>query len=128
MSLLDPNKLQLNLNDNRKLIYEIDAMNIDFEESKGGTTTRRERFDLSPRSVIRFDNSEMPSWITLLVERVSPPGIKKLSGDNRRGASSPNRVTDANANETVEQKFELVVPVDLHVRVGPNPWNNNVNR
>ena len=115
MTLVNDKKLKLQQDDDRSMSYEIDSMTVTLLELNGKAVVRRERFDLGPKSNIHFDKSEMPDWISLLVER-APSGIASTTNNQ-----NPNDQSSEKAKPS-QGEFKLVVPVDLHIRARPNAW------
>ena len=70
--------------------------------SPTSSNTIREEFKLHPGSNIRWDASELPDWISLIVYRA-----------NRGNTGSAK--TEARSSD----EFSDSVPIDLHVRVAP---------
>ena len=84
---------------NETRVYEIASNSITLKKLQNGNMVQKETLNLPHQSSARWDSSEMPNWISLIVERDPTPA----------GGSS------------------LDTPVDLHVRVGPNRWRNSIN-
>ena len=116
MSLVNPYELKLVVDKKQTTSYKIDGMNVDLVRTDGEVITSRDRFDLGPQSVVRWDKSEMPEWISLLVERC-PPGSKKSPDEE-----SADDVSRDSQSGGAEPAFELIPPIDLHVRGRPNAW------
>lgn len=72
----------------------------------------REAYEFSPNSIARWDTSELPSWISLVVS--GRPQAKPLPESADSFESAGNKKSGPIGGERL--------PVDLHVRVAPNRW------
>ena len=89
-------------NDGEKKIYAISKDSLTIEILDNESAIKRETLALAPNSIAYWDNSELPDWISLVVER----GPQVL------------------ANQTSAETRSKDSAVDLHVRVSPNRWKS----
>ncbi len=97
--------LVLSRDDGQQTSYMISAASVVVEKRSNEISIGREIFKLSPNLTARWDTSEMPGWISLIVAR------------GREGAN-----TKSDENSEPQSAAEELPPVDLHVRVGPHRW------
>lgn len=92
-------------------IFEEDPGKLRIEKSvstvigNGQQTTTQETFALGPRLNVKWDDSEMPNWINLIITRSIQPKFKK--SDESESEPSP----------PIGREI-----VELHVRSGIDPW------
>ncbi len=101
MAMDGAERLVLSRGDGTQATYTIAGNILHFEkrasQANGDPSVlMRDKFVLSPNSIVSWEMSEMPNWISLVVTRT-----------REFGRPSP----------TVDP-----MPVDLHVRVAPNRW------
>ena len=94
--------------------YKITGTDI-FLSRQTGSQTNMERFSLSPSSVIRWDVSEMPETISLLISR-DPNKFPE------RKSKADQKVDSTNSLPVQETAAEDLVPL-MHLRVSRNRWS-----
>ena len=102
ISMVGENRLKLERNDGTETTYTISDFALNVESRDNASTIKREKFALSPSSIIYWDTSELPNWISLFVAR------------------GPQVLANPSIAETAS--FREDSAVDLHVRVSPNRW------
>lgn len=111
MSFDGDEQLLLDWIDGAQVRYAISDHSLILEKRKStaanATVVGREVFKLAPGSTIRWDASEMPEWVSLVVDRA-----------NQGFSDFPKDGDESNSLEAGS------VPIDFHVRV--SPWQRLV--
>ena len=112
VSMVGDNQLVLNAS-GRNITYTISKASVIVEKRNENPNAKpalaRDAFVLSPNSIVRWETSELPDWISLVVYR------------GREGLPSPGSIAVPDSSESQPVNEELL-PVDLHIRVAPNRW------
>ncbi len=88
-----------------EITYTINEQAVSFlKKSSDGRRTRQEQFDLESGAIPRFDDTELPDWISLIVSR--SPANSRQQGQQK-----------SHSNETAI--------TELHVRSKLNRWGAN---
>ncbi len=98
----------------------LDSQSV-LEREQSGSPAQHSQFELSASSIAHWDSAELPEWISLIV--VKQPAAKQssaLKNPNNKQAPDPKLAQQAPASDHSELLVEL--PIDLHLRVGPNRW------
>ena len=106
ISMISDQQICLQNQDLSEITYTINEHAVNFfKRSSDGRRTQQEQFALASGSSPRFDDTELPDWISLIVSR--PP---------------------VNRRQQVQQKLQSneTAITELHVRSKPNRWGTNL--
>jgi len=106
VSVVNDQQICLHNPDRSEINYTVTDEGIQFwQNTPDGQRIRQDRFDLASGSISKFDATELPNWISLLVTR--QPGANRQSSE-RNPPSNQSLITE------------------LHVRSKPNRWGVNL--
>lgn len=104
MSMSGDNELRLRSPGGDEVRYVLAPGHVSVEKRRGSEVLMRDRFELAPGAVSRWETGEMPERIALIVER------------GRTGSGNGNGRAEGNMPDAG------TAPVDLHVRAGVRRW------
>ena len=106
VSVVNDQQVQLQNKDLSKIVYKISDHSVQcWQNSSAGQPIRQDEFGLASGSISKFDDSELPKWITLVIRR-DPFPRQQLERQTSQ------------LNETLI--------TELHVRTSPNRWGDNL--
>ena len=110
---LDRGTLTLSCLGGKLITYSIDGNDLQVETKASDSKVKQEQYALPDRAIVRWDESEMPDFIGLIVSR-------QLDIPKRK-TEKTNSDLKAQTDSTVETDNES--PIELHVRVSAKRWS-----
>lgn len=131
MKLVDDHQLELQTTDGSILFYRLlnhqNGCAIQVQQKNEDQMLRQEEYRLSDRYWLSWDRSEMPGWISLIVNRRSNINIPAQWSDGKISPSakpSAKVVTDESIGgyDSAAIPVESIGPIEMQIRVGPKTW------
>jgi len=106
ISMVNEQQICLQNRDLTETNYTVSEHAIQFwQNGADGQRMRHDQFDLASGSISKFDDSELPDWISLVISRLPTPN---------RFSEQPTSTSDQ------------TVMTELHIRSKPNRWGESL--
>ncbi|MDB4371274.1 hypothetical protein N9Z44_04155 [Mariniblastus sp.] len=106
ISMVNEQQICLQNRDLTEINYTVNEHAIQFwQNAADGQRMRHDQFDLASGSISKFDDSELPDWISLVISRLPTPN---------RFSEQPTSTSDQ------------TVMTELHIRSKPNRWGESL--
>jgi len=106
ISMVNEQQICLQNRDLTEINYTVNEHAIQFwQNAADGQRMRHDQFDLASGSISKFDDSELPDWISLVISRLPTPN---------RFSEQPTSTSDQ------------TLMTELHIRSKPNRWGESL--
>ena len=106
ISMVNEQQICLQNRDLTEINYTVNEHAIQFwQNAADGQRMRHDQFDLASGSISKFDDTELPDWISLVISRLPTPN---------RFSEQPTSTSDQ------------TVMTELHIRSKPNRWGESL--
>jgi hypothetical protein len=106
ISMVNEQQICLQNRDLTEINYTVNEHAIQFwQNAADGQRMRHDQFDLASGSISKFDDTELPDWISLVISRLPTPN---------RFSEQPTSTSDQ------------TLMTELHIRSKPNRWGESL--